>query len=150
MSDLSRYNDWIIEGRLLASAIPPDLGYLERLRDHMGIRAALNLTEDDWPDLMIEGSGMVYLHLPVDDFEPPSEEQGRQALRFIRENIAKGAVMVHCRAGLGRTGAVVGIYLVETGMRPGDAIAHVRGRRPGSLEVIEQEEFVRNWKKEGR
>jgi atypical dual specificity phosphatase len=141
-------NDWIIPGRLLASVMPESYGYIAELKG-MGITSVLNLTEETWPKIWIKESGMNYIHIPVVDFGIPTVEQARKAIGFIEENISKGAVMVHCRAGLGRTGTIIGIYLVETGMDPMEAIDTVRGHRPGSLEVEGQEEFVRSWMRRG-
>ena len=141
-------NSWIIPGRLLASVQPPDIRYLRSLKA-MGIASALNLTEDDWPRSWKVESGFVYLHLPVEDFGTPTADQATKAVRFIEENISKGGVMVHCRAGLGRTGTIIAAYLIQTGMDPDEAIDAVRAGRPGSLEVQLQEDFVRSWKRRG-
>jgi len=140
--------DWIIPDRLLASRKPRDLAQLVRMRS-MGVIAALNLTEHDWPRGWIKGSRMDYLHIPVEDFGIPTPDQAMLAVGFIRDRIEEGAVMVHCFAGLGRTGTIIGIYLVESGMEPDRAVATVRDMRPGSLEVMEQEEFVLSWKRGG-
>lgn len=137
---------WIVPGKLLASAVPESIRYILELKS-MGVRSALNLTEDDWPKVWIEESGLEYLHVPVADFGVPTKEQALEAVRFIEGNVGKGAVMVHCRAGLGRTGTILGVYLVEAGMDPDEAIDTVRSGRPGSLEVEAQEEFVRSWKR---
>lgn len=138
--------DWIVPEKLLASRIPPDISYLLTLKD-MGIGYALNLTERDWPENWKEHWGGKYLHIPVDDFGIPTKGQAERAVDFIVEGISYGAVMVHCFAGLGRTGTIIGVYLVESGMEPGDAVDLVRSRRPGSLEVPDQEEFVLNWRR---
>lgn len=141
-------HDWILPGRLLASRIPPDLSYLLMFNE-MGVSSALNLTEMDWPGEWKRSWGGDYMHIPVDDFGIPTKEQAMIALRFIEERLSKGAVMVHCFAGLGRTGTIIALYLVESGMGPQDAVELVRSRRPGSLEVPEQEEFVLNWRRGG-
>ena len=51
-------------------------------------------------------------------------------------------VLVHCFAGLGRTGTILACFLVAQGMDAAEAIAHVRTRRPGSVEVYSQEFLV--------
>lgn len=56
----------------------------------------------------------------------------------ITEN-AKGAVAVHCKAGLGRTGSVIACYLMKHyRFNVGEAIAWVRICRPGSIIGIQQ------------
>lgn len=54
--------------------------------------------------------------------------------------------MLHCRGGLGRTGPVAAMLLIETGAAPDDAIRTVRSIGPRAIETAEQARFVRNWK----
>jgi protein-tyrosine phosphatase len=65
-----------------------------------------------------------------------------------------GCVYVHCWGGVGRTGMVVGCYLIRHGMANEKALAKVNQlyrTRPGnpyltrSPETTEQIEFVLNW-----
>lgn len=87
--------------------------------------------------------GLELLHLPVADFTPPDaatiDEFLRQA-RFYRHE-GRG-VVVHCGAGIGRTGTMIACYLVDKGFPAGEAIELVRAARPGSIETIEQERAV--------
>lgn len=48
--------------------------------------------------------------------------------------------------GLGRTGTIAAMLLVEFGSKPGDAITAVRAARAGAIETVEQENFVRSRK----
>ena len=57
--------------------------------------------------------------------------------------VAGERVLIHCRAGLGRTGLVASRLLVECGMTPTDAIRAVRRARPGTVETTVQERYVR-------
>ena len=50
--------------------------------------------------------------------------------------------VVHCLAGLGRTGTVVARLLMETGVDAGMAIELVRARRRGAIQTTEQEQWL--------
>src|ERR687894_409118 len=56
---------------------------------------------------------------------------------------AGGRVVVHCAAGLGRSGTVAACLLMEGGIPPGNAILDVRAARPGAIETPGQEGFVK-------
>ncbi|MGA1822893.1 MAG: dual specificity protein phosphatase family protein, partial [Thermoplasmatota archaeon] len=131
----------------LLSIYPPSPEYLDFLRDAEGIRSALNMDTRPWPDHWIAQSGLDYLHVPVVDMSVPTEEQVLDALDFIDKGLIKGAVMIHCIAGIGRTGTMMGLYLVDNGMDPESAIHLIRDRRKGSIQTTAQEMMIHSWEK---
>jgi protein-tyrosine phosphatase len=59
------------------------------------------------------------------------------------ELAAGGLVYVHCWAGCGRTGVVVGSWLVRHGMEPNDALARIAETRGlGCPQTLEQRLLV--------
>ena len=53
----------------------------------------------------------------------------------------KRNVLIHCNAGLGRSGTIAALLIKLMGVYS-DPINQVRKFRPGSIETIEQEKFV--------
>lgn len=131
--------DWIVEGRLLAMAMPwpEDLAELRRI----GVTAILSL--DRRADPSISDAGFAHRVIDVRDFTAPTPAQLDDAAAFIDTALAAGgACAVHCGAGLGRTGTVAAVWLVRHGSTAADAIAWVRRCRPGSIETAEQEAAI--------
>lgn len=91
---------------------------------------------------------LVWLHVPIADLAIPDARTlaAWQAQRgALREALARGdKVLVHCAAGLGRTGTLVARLLVDAGLEPSEAIARVREARRGTIETMTQAEFVRS------
>jgi protein-tyrosine phosphatase len=84
--------------------------------------------------------------LPIRDGGVPDaafERRWPEAGAELRRRLAAGErVLVHCRAGLGRTGLVVARLLVESGETPLRALNAVRRARPGTVETLLQEQYV--------
>ncbi len=137
---------YLLPGKLAGSARPGRLGDLESdlaCLSRRKIKAIVSLTEEPLDPVRLEKSGFQSLHLPIRDFTAPSMEQMETFVDFVDQQLADGnPVLVHCGAGIGRTGVMLAAYLVAQGMEPDKAIRAVRGSRPGSIETPEQEKSL--------
>ena len=91
-----------------------------------------------------------WYHMPITDGDPPDERFiaawpvfGRELLDILKNG---DRVVIHCRGGLGRTGTVACLLLMEFGTSPLGALEMVRSCRPGSVETIAQEQFIKEYK----
>jgi ADP-ribosyl-[dinitrogen reductase] hydrolase len=94
----------------------------------------------------VQRMGMHWLHLPIRDVDVPDrrfELAWPAASEDIHRRIDAGErILIHCRGGLGRTGLLAGLILVERGCAPRDAINRVRAVRPHAIETAAQEAYV--------
>ncbi len=100
----------------------------------------VSLTDEAPEADTLSAHGMQSLHLPVEDFHAPTQDQLREFVTQARATIEDGGkVGVHCAAGKGRTGTFLAAWVISEGSSASEAIAAVREARPGSIETPEQE-----------
>jgi atypical dual specificity phosphatase len=133
---------WLVERRLAGMAYPRVEATFAALQ-RLGVRAVISLTEEPLPAAILEQHGLRGAHLPLVDFTAPTVAQAATAVEMINGFLDAGLpVVVHCGAGLGRTGTILACYRVWQGDAADVAITEVRARRPGSIETAKQEAAV--------
>mmetsp|Transcript_5284 Transcript_5284/g.10078 ORF Transcript_5284/g.10078 Transcript_5284/m.10078 type:complete len:366 (+) Transcript_5284:120-1217(+) len=90
----------------------------KKLHDKYGVRSVINLCEEyKGPTKQYQKLGIRELCLPTTDHFEPSVEDLKTAVEFIRQHHENkedmGRVYVHCRAGHGRSAAVVYAWLMS-------------------------------------
>jgi hypothetical protein len=146
---------YAVSDGLLAGAYPgttTGIGVLERA----GVTLFVDLTHPSDPLDGYEGllRGARRVAHPIPDMGTPTAGQVTRILDEIDEaRGAGGTAYVHCWGGVGRTGTVVGCWLVRHGLERGDPIARIAelrrdlaGARP-SPETAGQVAFVRGWRR---
>jgi protein-tyrosine phosphatase len=109
-----------VDERLWRGAAPSTEGY--RALASAGTTTVVDLRAEEGLDddvRTVTELGMNLVRLPVRDGQVPSAEKIEAFLAATAEPGAR--VFVHCGAGVGRTGAVVGAYLVAKGESDGPA-----------------------------
>ena len=88
-----------------------------------------------------------YVNVPISDFSVPTRDGLVSILDEIDSELdAGGLVYVHCWAGCGRTGVVVGSWLVRHGLDPDGSLRRIaEARGPGCPQTLEQRAFVLDW-----
>ena len=129
---------WLIDNKLAGSGMPTSVSEIAWIQKQ-GVRSIITMTENSLPESWVKN--IKYLHVPTEDFSAPDMEQIDEAVEFIQTRLENDEpVMVHCAAGIGRTGTILACYLVKyQKISAKDAIQKVRKERPGSIQSESQE-----------
>jgi len=153
---------WVVENKIGGMKYPNDEMDILGLYS-VGVGTVVTLTEEAldfnmdqaFPNYIRQvqrGNAPKLHHIPIQDFGVPSFSQIDQFVDLAKDTIKnEKAIVVHCLAGIGRTGTMIACYLAAEGMSAKDAISLTRQKRPGSIVTPEQEEIVSkylNWLKQ--
>jgi tyrosine-protein phosphatase SIW14 len=80
----------------------------------LGITTIVDLRGEDrekvaWERKHAESLGLRFVHIPVDGWSPPTDEQVVQFLSLFRDNPGQ-KIFMHCRFGNDRTGVFTAVY----------------------------------------
>lgn len=160
---------WVVPGLLLAGEYPCSKDEGEARRKlrwllEQGVNYCFDLTEAGesglrpyFPWLLEEavhtGREVMHRRLPIPDMGTPEPRFMRHILDQLDEALGlERIVYLHCYGGIGRTGTVVGCYLVRHGLSGPQAIAqiaHWRASTPDgwkpSPETRPQTDLILRW-----
>ncbi len=162
----SRY--WVLPGRLLAGPYPVSSG--ETLKQEMieifeqyGITQFVDLTQENetvplYADV-VDGlavrrsSPVKHTRFSIPDMDIPSLANMKMILDYVDSCLTQGEILyLHCMGGLGRTGTVVGCFLVRHGLSGEEALhwlAYLRRDTDNHLklspETEAQRQFILHW-----
>ena len=92
---------------------------------------------------LCEKNAMQFECFPIPDRGLPNTELANALVKKLAYEITKGQhVVIHCRAGIGRTGIIAAGVLVKTGLSAPDALDSISKAR--GVEVPDTEE-QKNW-----
>ncbi|XP_036442105.1 dual specificity protein phosphatase CDC14AB isoform X4 [Colossoma macropomum] len=144
--------NWIVPGKFLAFSGPhpkskvengyplhaPE-AYFPYFRKH-NITTIIRLNKKIYDAKRFTDAGFDHYDLFFVDGSTPSDVIARRFLHVCEST--DGAVAVHCKAGLGRTGTLIGCYLMKHyRLTAAEAIAWIRICRPGSV-IGPQQHFL--------
>ena len=137
---------WLIENKLAGSGIPTSIDEVQWVIKQ-GVKSIVTIREESRDESWIKDVN--YLHVLSNDMGVTEFGDLVHTVDFIHSRITNNEpVLVHCLAGMGRTGVILACYLVKyQKMSASEATEKVREERPGSIQSYPQEEIIFQFEK---
>ena len=91
-----------------------------------------------------------WIHMPIADLKAPDHEFKKKWITtktLLKNDLLKGNnIVLHCKGGIGRSGRIDALILIEHGEENANAIKCVRKKRQGAIENELQEQFVLDYR----
>ena len=91
-----------------------------------------------------------WIHMPIVDLKAPDhvfKQKWIAIKKLLKNDLLRGNnIVLHCKGGVGRSGTIAALLLIEHGEENPNAIENVRKKRQGAIENDLQEQFVLNYK----
>jgi protein-tyrosine phosphatase len=160
---------WVIEGKLIAGEIPISFEKTETTKKlnglvNLDVGAVINLMEEDEKDYFgelfydystyLEDKGVKVHRHAIKDMDIPSPIQMMRILKQIEYYTNQNKIVyVHCWGGIGRTGTVVGCYLLQNKLANSSNVLSkiIELKKDSGLALKEspqtqaQREFILDW-----
>ncbi|BBN20019.1 hypothetical protein Mp_8g15730 [Marchantia polymorpha subsp. ruderalis] len=149
--------NWIVPNKLLAfsgpsarrleiygyrTLIPED--YIEYFH-RVGVTAVIRLNKRTYDRRRFADQGIAHYDLYFPDGSCPTDRILKRFLEIVEET--PGALAVHCKAGLGRTGVLIGCYIMKHyRFTCTEVLGYLRMVRPGSV-IGPQQHYLRDMQK---
>lgn len=114
---IGKWSNTIVDDVVIMGGAP--VGFLnipERLSKEYGVKGVINMcAEYKGPLRKYKKLGIKQLWLPTTDHYEPSLNDMKRAVKFIKSfrDKSKGKVYIHCKAGHGRSAAIVFVWLLS-------------------------------------
>jgi len=137
---------WLIENKLAGSGIPTSIDEVQWMIKQ-GVKSIVTIREEPLDESWVKDVN--YLHILSNDMSVPEFDDLIYAVDFIHRRITNNEpVLVHCLAGMGRTGVILACYLIKyQKMSASEATEKIREERPGSIQSYPQEEIIFRFEK---
>ncbi|MDH5610413.1 MAG: dual specificity protein phosphatase family protein [Cyclobacteriaceae bacterium] len=136
---------WIIQDKLAGSGQPGQYNDLSKdtnlLKKHeidtiVNLRYSKLYYDELEPDFEL-------VNFPITDMNIPLPRKALELVQIMDEKINKGQkLLIHCKAGLGRTGLIAASYLIYKGMDAEESLRHIRTINPSYVQNKLQENFL--------
>lgn len=137
---------WLKNGILAGTPQPGvvlDVHYDLKALKRVGVTRLVTLTETNLDQELLKSYELSNIWEPMPDMHPPTLEQGVRLCERIQQLIVQREVVaVHCRAGHGRTGTLLALYLIWEGQSAMEALENVRRIEPRWIQSKVQEDFL--------
>lgn len=140
--------NWIIPGKFVAFMGPIEnrdaqhrygqhpRKYIE-IFNNIGVTKVIRLNDIKYDRTHFVNAGISHDDLFFVDGSNPPEKIVNEFFQIVEDHFAQpnnGAIAIHCKAGLGRTGTLIGLWAMKHFQIPAESfIGWIRIARPGSI-----------------